>query len=97
MNGEATHIVRRTLHTDFFSVDASGSIKGGMGGYLDGDYFSHSWAEVITWDLPHDIMPFWDEPKDHINYLELFVIYWALVIWGPKLAGMDETTQLLKE
>ena len=32
--------------------------------------------------------PFRDEASSHINYLELYVIWYALWLWGPQLAGL---------
>jgi len=80
--------VRRLVTTDFFSVDASTSV--GMGGFLDGDYFSVDWEEVKGW-RQRPWSPFRDEASSHINYLELFVLYFAFTKWGPRLAGMTVT------
>ena len=46
-NGRGVILNRRVVHTEFFSVDAS--LLQGMGGFLDGRYFSVSWKELATW------------------------------------------------
>ena len=85
-NGKAVHVVRKVVHTDFFAVDACTKI--GMGGYLDGLYFAVTWAEMATWAIT-DFAPFRDEASSHINYLELYVIYHALHLWGDRLIGCE--------
>ena len=85
-NGKAVSVVRRVLHTDFFAVDASLLI--GMGGYLLGDYFAVTWAEVRAW-APTGFEPFRDVASGHINYLEIYVIWYALHVWGERLRGME--------
>ena len=85
-NGQAVNIERRSVHRDFFSVDACTGI--GMGGFLDGKYFPVTWAELR--EMPQkSFYPFKDEATSHINFLELFVIYWALSLWGDILRGLD--------
>ena len=85
-NGLAVSVVRRVMHTDFFAVDASTSI--GMGGYLDGRYFAVTWEEVRQWELT-EYAPFRDEASSHINYLEIYVIWYALWLWGDSLRGCE--------
>ena len=85
-NGKAVSVLRRVVHTDFFAVDASLLI--GMGGYLLGDYFAVTWAEVKAW-APSGFEPFRDVASGHINYLEIYVIWYALSIWGERLRGME--------
>ena len=85
-NGQAVKLVRQVMHTDFFAVDSSGKI--GMGGYLAGLYFAVTWDEVRAWPVT-DFSPFRDEASSHINYLELYVIYYALYLWGERLRGYE--------
>ena len=75
---------RRKLVRDFFATDASTGY--GMGGFFDGRFFSVAWTETISWQL--DV----PSPKScaqtsSINYLELFALYYALVLWGSLLSG----------
>eukprot|EP00854_Cymbomonas_tetramitiformis_P034366 gene34366-biopygen27210 len=58
----------------------------GMGGFLGGRWFTVKWEEAKRWKvLPYN--PFRDEASSHINYLELFEIFWALTKWGHLLRG----------
>ena len=72
---------REVLPVDF-ALDASSEI--GMGGFLEGDYFAVTWRD-IRGRQQKPVYPFRDEASSHINYLELFAVYWALVTWGPRL------------
>ncbi len=83
-NGRAVMLQRRPVVTDFFSLDASTGY--GMGGFFDGRWFSVSWNQVKGWKK-ECFSPFRDEESSHINYLELYVIYYALWLWGPLLVG----------
>ena len=83
-NGRGVILNRREIHSDFFAVDAS--TGDGMGGYLDGMYFGFSWEEVAAWDQ-REFFPFKSEETSHINFLELFVIWYAFSRWGQYLAG----------
>eukprot|EP00854_Cymbomonas_tetramitiformis_P034429 gene34429-biopygen29549 len=87
-NGQAVVLNKRPVVRDFFAVDAAGeeAVDGGMGGFFGGRWFSVKWEEVKRWRvLPSS--PFRDEASSHINYLELFVIFWALKLWGHLLRG----------
>ncbi|KAK3284973.1 hypothetical protein CYMTET_7392, partial [Cymbomonas tetramitiformis] len=87
-NGQAVVLNKRPVVRDFFAVDAAGeeAVDGGMGGFFGGRWFSVKWEEVKRWRvLPFS--PFRDEASSHINYLELFVIFWALKLWGHLLRG----------
>ena len=87
-NGQAVVLNKRPVVRDFFAVDAAGeeAVDGGMGGFFGGRWFSVKWEEVRKWRvLP--FYPFRDEASSHINYLELFVIFWALKLWGHLLRG----------
>ena len=85
-NGLGVCVRKWVVHTDFFAVDSS--LLFGMGGYLDGKYFSVSWDEVRSWPV-EAWSPFRDEASSHINYLEIFVIYYALWLWGEHLRGCE--------
>ena len=85
-NGMGVSVVRRVVHTDFFAVDASLTI--GMGGYLDGKYFAVTWEQVRQWPMT-EFAPFRDEASGHINYLEIYVIWYALYLWGEQLRGCE--------
>ena len=89
-NGKRVHLHKRPIKRNYFATDASTS--GGMGAVLDERYFAMSWSELAT--LPQ--LPFYPQSKHnpsshHINYLELFAIYWAMTLWGPLLAGRSLT------
>ncbi|KAK3280822.1 hypothetical protein CYMTET_11356 [Cymbomonas tetramitiformis] len=87
-NGQAVVLNKRPVVQDFFAVDAAGeeAVDGGMGGLFGGRWFSVKWDEVKRWKvLPFS--PFRDEASNHINYPELFVIFWALKLWGHLLRG----------
>jgi hypothetical protein len=80
-------VIRRPLTTGFAAWDASTSW--GMGGYLDGAFFSVSWADLLA-GREGRVMPFFpfqSEPTAHINFLELFAAYWFLQLWGARLRG----------
>jgi hypothetical protein len=91
-NGQAVSVVRRRLHTDFFAVDAS--LLTGMGGWFDGDFFAVMWPELAAWPVDWierwtEFAPFRDVASSHINYLEIFVIWYALFLWGDRLRGYE--------
>jgi len=87
-NGQAVVLNNRPVVRDFFAVDAAGeeAVDGGMGGFFGGRWFAVKWEEVKRWKV-QAFSPFRDEASSHINYLELFVIYWALRKWGHLLRG----------
>jgi hypothetical protein len=80
-------VTRRPLTQGFAAWDAS--THWGMGGYLDGTYFSISWADLAAGmhGPVEAIFPFRDIPTSHINYLELFAGYWFIKLWGARLRG----------
>lgn len=80
-----TMLTRRMVSTTFGSWDASTSW--GMGGFLDGRYFSEKWSTFLSnTDCP-TFYPKEGTPTFHINYLELFAGYWFLKLWGATLQG----------
>ena len=87
-NGKAVVLNKRPVVRDFFAVDAAGeeAVDGGMGGFFGGRWFTVKWEEVKRWKV-RPFSPFRDEASSHINYLELFVIFWALRLWGHLLRG----------
>ena len=84
-NGRGVMLNKREVHTEFFSVDAS--LLQGMGGFLDGRFFSVSWKELATWKQK-PWYPFQSKETSNINYLELFAIWYALHLWGKHLVGL---------
>ena len=85
-NGRAVVLDRRLVPALFFATDACTYI--GFGGFLDGDYFAVTWEELaLRQREPLFPLPA-PHPTSHINYLELFAVYWALVKWGKRLSGM---------
>ena len=73
-------------HYAFFATDACTSW--GMGAFLGGKYFKMSWAELAQLQQSN-FFPELSEPKKrgHVNFLELFTVYWALAKWKRDLAG----------
>eukprot|EP00854_Cymbomonas_tetramitiformis_P028075 gene28075-biopygen29136 len=90
-NGQAVVLNRRPVVRDFFAVDVAGeeAVDGGMGGFFGGRWFAVKWEEVRQWRV-QPFSPFRDVASSHINYLELFVIFWALKKWGHLLRGCKE-------
>jgi hypothetical protein len=80
-------VLRKPLTSGFAAWDAS--TEWGMGGYLDGAYFSVSWAALAAGQhgAVSAFYPFGTVASSHINYLELFAAYWFLLTWGPRLRG----------
>ena len=84
-NGQQVVLCKRKVKPSHFSVDASTGT--GMGGFLDGRYFAVSWPELLA--LPQEAFyPFRDWASSQINYLELFSVFWALMLWGELLRGL---------
>ncbi|KAK3234330.1 hypothetical protein CYMTET_55411 [Cymbomonas tetramitiformis] len=84
-NGHQVVLVKRKVKPSHFSVDASTGT--GMGGFLDGRYFAVSWPEILA--LPQEpFYPFKDDASSRINYLELFLVFSALKLWGEVLRGL---------
>eukprot|EP00959_Pyramimonas_sp_CCMP1952_P395105 8278424-Pyramimonas_sp.AAC.1 len=81
-----TMLTRNPLTTAFASWDAS--TEWGMGGFLDGDWYSVSWEELRSWRSSPPFFPSRDVPEKHtIAYLELFAGYWFLRKWAKRLSG----------
>jgi hypothetical protein len=78
---------RRPLTSGFAAWDAC--THWGMGGFLDGAYFSIAWSDLMsgTCGLVEAFFPFHSVASSHINYLELFAAYWFLRTWGARLRG----------
>ncbi len=55
---------------------------------LDEKYFLHSWDDVRRM-VQRPWFPFQRGKKatHHINYLELFTVWWAVALWGAQLSG----------
>lgn len=79
-------LVKRTLTTTFGSWDASTSW--GMGGFLDGKWFSEKWSTLLSTPQLPSFYPREGTATFHINYLELFAGYWFLKMWGESLRGL---------
>eukprot|EP00976_Prorocentrum_cordatum_P059035 1174367-Prorocentrum_minimum.AAC.1 len=75
---ERSYYQRGSPDYAMFSTDASTEF--GMGGFLDGEHFSVSWEQLGGIAAPSRIFPVLSETTErgHINYLELFAVYWAL-------------------
>ena len=82
-----TSVIRKPVTQGFAAWDASS--LWGMGGYLDGAYFSISWADLAAGlhGSNDPIFPFGTRATSHINYLELFAGYWFIKLWGSRLRG----------
>jgi hypothetical protein len=85
-------IAERSLHQRarvsyfFFATDASTSW--GMGGFFNGDFFSVSWVELALMQQAAYFPDLTDETgTGHVNYLELFAVFWALAKWGNLMTG----------
>lgn len=87
-NGQLASVGRpRPAPSSFWATDAS--TDWGMGGFCDGEYFAVSWKQLRDMEQ-EPFYPFREdvENSEHINYLELFAVYWALTKWGSRLHGM---------
>ena len=80
-----TMMQKRPLTTVFGSWDASTSW--GMGGFLDGKWYSEQWSTFLARRGAPAFYPKEGTPSFHINYLELFAGYWFLKLWGESLRG----------
>ncbi|KAK3257901.1 hypothetical protein CYMTET_33022, partial [Cymbomonas tetramitiformis] len=68
-NGRKVVLHKEDVHEDAFATDAS--LRKGMGGHCQPDYFLVSWEDLA--EMPQrDFYPFTSKAKSHINYLELF-------------------------
>ncbi|KAK3286885.1 hypothetical protein CYMTET_5601 [Cymbomonas tetramitiformis] len=83
-NGRKVVLHEEDVHEDAFATDAS--LRKGMGGHCQPDYFLVSWEDLA--EMPQrDFYPFTSKAKSHINYLELFTVWWALALWAHRLSG----------
>jgi hypothetical protein len=97
-NGKALIIEKPIVPPHYFSVDAATNGtkgEGGIGGFFNGQYFGiplSKLAQKGTADhksararklYPTSL----NENSMHINYLELFAIWWAIVAWGHAWKG----------
>ncbi|KAK3236893.1 hypothetical protein CYMTET_52997 [Cymbomonas tetramitiformis] len=83
-NGRKVVLHKEDVHEDAFATDAS--LRKGMGGHCQPDYFLVSWEDLA--EMPQrDFYPFTSKAKSHINYLELFAVWWALALWAHRLSG----------
>ncbi|KAK3236023.1 hypothetical protein CYMTET_53817 [Cymbomonas tetramitiformis] len=83
-NGRKVVLHKEDVHEDAFATDAS--LRKGMGGHCQPDYFLISWEDLA--EMPQrDFYPFTSKAKSHINYLELFAVWWALALWAHRLSG----------
>ena len=83
-NGKRVRLDKPVVLPSYFTLDAS--TVTGMGGFLEGKYFAVIWEEFRQVQRK-PFYPFKDEATSHINYLELFAVYWALRIWGSIMQG----------
>ena len=101
-NGKAIIMAKPVVPPHFFSVDAStdGYMgKGGIGGFFNGKYFGYSIDKLISKGTPEHIKAcnrkFFPNPLRpetmHINYLELFVVWWAMVLFDQDWEGYHLT------
>jgi hypothetical protein len=88
-NGTAVLLAQPQLADGFLATDASSTR--GMGGFYDGAHFSVAWDQLQTAQLPKSTRKrnnkkLWPQPdcpmSSHINYKEMFAIWWALLQWG---------------
>ncbi|KAK3276928.1 hypothetical protein CYMTET_15032 [Cymbomonas tetramitiformis] len=85
-NGRKVVLFREDVKEDFFATDSSGTK--GMGGLMDERFFLHSWEDVRKM-IQKPWFPFRKgvPESEHINYLELFAVWWAVVLWGRHVQG----------
>eukprot|EP00854_Cymbomonas_tetramitiformis_P034680 gene34680-biopygen35457 len=85
-NGRKVLLFREDVKEDFFATDSSGTK--GMGGLMDERFFLHSWEDVRRM-IQKPWFPFRKgvPESEHINYLELFAVWWAVVLWGRHVQG----------
>ena len=85
-NGRRVRLDRLEVKWEWFSTDASTGV--GMGAVLDKRWFAITWAWLKT--QPQEVFfPFnpGNPKSSDIGYLELFTLYWALVLWGRHIEG----------
>ena len=97
-NGTAVILTAPNMDMGFLATDASGEI--GMGGFYAGKRFAVRWTELHHARLPAHARPYHktklcpgpnDERTQHINYQELYAIWWALLLWHPLWRGRQVT------
>lgn len=103
-NGKAIILTKPIIPTTYFSVDASTkgtNGDGGIGGFFNGQYFGVALPKLMQQASPKhkssqgralfpDPMDDSDK-KNSITYLELFVIWWACVLWDDRWQGYELT------
>ncbi|KAK3247074.1 hypothetical protein CYMTET_43417 [Cymbomonas tetramitiformis] len=85
-NGRKVRLDRVEIKWEWFSSDAS--TGKGMGAVLDRRWFAVTWAWLIC-QPQEPYFPFRpDSPESYdIGYLELFTVFWAVVLWGKYITG----------
>lgn len=80
-NGRAVVLYRQDVKEDLWTTDSVGTK--GMDGVMDTRFFLHS-REDMRRMVQRPCFPFWKGilESEHINYLELFAVWWAVVVWG---------------
>ncbi|KAK3257597.1 hypothetical protein CYMTET_33324 [Cymbomonas tetramitiformis] len=73
-NGRRVVLHREEVYEDAFATDSS--LRKGMAGYYGEDYFLMSWGDLAEMPQP-EWYPFRCRASSHINYLELFAVWWA--------------------
>lgn len=92
-NGSAVLLACPEQAPGFLATDASATH--GMGGFYDGHSFAAQWTDLRKAHscLPrstrrHNSRKLWpvqgDPQTAHINYKEMFAVWWALLLWGPR-------------
>ena len=91
-NGRKVQLERQVVDQRHFATDASGTL--GFGGVWERLFFMLSWDDLAR--LPQ--RPWFPRRSDcrsswSINYMELFAVWWAMVLWGHRMSG---TTVVVK-
>ena len=92
-NGRKVRLDRPEIKWEWFSTDASTGV--GMGAVLDGRWFAVTWA-WLRQQPQESYFPFNPKVKESydIGYLELFTVFWALVLWGKFVQGKTVVIQI---
>ena len=85
-NGRKVQLERQVVDQRHFATDASGTL--GFGGVWERLFFMLSWDDLAR--LPQ--RPWFPRRSDcrsswSINYMELFAVWWAMVLWGHRMSG----------
>ncbi|KAK3234401.1 hypothetical protein CYMTET_55343 [Cymbomonas tetramitiformis] len=85
-NGRKVQLERRLVDQRHFATDASGTL--GFGGVWEHLFFMLSWDDLAR--LPQ--RPWFPRRSDcrsswSINYMELFAVWWAIMLWGHRMSG----------